>query len=86
MGKKRIFLLLPKSKHAELKKFGNNFVHVVLQNQKQEKLFSFPAKIVTVTSDGLCRMRIEIPLQYHRSSVTKHMFVDDSIIATISEL
>jgi hypothetical protein len=86
MGKKRIFLSLPKSKHPELDKFTNHFVHVVLRNQKEEKLFSFPTKIVKIPLENSVRMYIEIPLQYHKS-VKKDMLTEtNSIIATISEL
>lgn len=68
----RLFILLPKSRHEELEKFksGREFIHVLLKNEKQEKVFSFAARIVKAKSRKSYRMDIEIPLAYRPHATT----------------
>lgn len=79
----RVFILLPKSRHEELEKFksGREFIHVLLKNEKQEKVFSFAAKMVKAKSRKSYRMDIEIPLAYRPHAT---MLLNHPITVTIS--
>ncbi len=84
--RQRVFVGLSSLYHADLEKFKHEFVQVVLKNDKQEKIFSFAAKIARARQilprGSVNRMYIEIPLAY-RPCVRDYMFVKGSVTAII---